>query len=78
MENRMFDEIKELLVDELSLDPEDVTPEAQLNSDLGINSIEMTDLLLLCEERYGITIEDDDAHGLLTVGDIVNYLEKKK
>ena len=74
----MFEEIKDLLVSELSLDPADVTPESQLISDLGINSIELTDLLLSCEDKFGVKIEDEDAHKFLTVGDIAAYLEKNK
>ena len=74
----MFDEVKDLLVSELSLDPADVTPDAQLVSDLGVNSIELTDFLLICEEKFNVKIGDDDAHGFLTVKDIVDYLEKNK
>ena len=73
----MFDKLKEILVSEFSLDPADVVPEAELISDLGINSIELTDLLLTCEDNFGVRIEDEDAHGFITVGDIVEYLEKQ-
>lgn len=74
----MFDEIKNLLVSELSVSPEDVTPEAELVSDLGINSIELTDLLLLCEEHFNVKLDDEDARKLLTVGDIVRYIEQNR
>ena len=72
----MFDKLKELLISELSIDPADITPEAELVNDLGINSIELTDMLLTCEDNFGVKIDDDDAHGFITVGDIVDYLEK--
>ena len=74
----MFDEIKDLLVSELSLDPADIKPESELVSDLGVNSIELTDFLLVCEDKFGVKIDDDDSHGFLTVGDIVGYIEKNK
>lgn len=73
----MFDNVKDLLVKELSIKPEDITIEAELISDLGINSLELADLVLLCEERFGLEISDDDIHKFITVGDIVNYLDKK-
>lgn len=74
----MFDQLKDLLVSELSVNPDDVTPDAELVSDLGINSIELTDLLLLCEENFDIKLDDEDARRLLTVGDVVKYIEQSK
>lgn len=74
----MFDELKNLLVSELSVNPDDVTPDAELVSDLGINSIELTDLLLLCEEKFNIKLDDEDARKLLTVDDVVKYIEKNR
>ena len=74
----MLEEIKNLLVSELNIEhPEDVTMEASLGNDLGINSLELADLVLLCEEKFDIEIEDDDLRELITVGDVVNYLEEK-
>ncbi|MBO7170733.1 MAG: acyl carrier protein [Clostridia bacterium] len=51
--------------------------EASLGNDLGINSLELADLVLLCEEKFDIEIEDEDLRELITVGDVVNYLEEK-
>ena len=73
--NPMFDKVKALLVEELSVNPDDVKPEAELENDLGINSLELADLVFLCEERFSIQIDDDDIKNLITVGDVVNYLE---
>lgn len=73
----MFEQVKELLTKELSVNPDDVTMDAELVSDLGVNSLELADLVLLCEERFGIQISDDDIHRFITVGDIVNYLSEK-
>ena len=71
----MFETLKKLLVEELQVDPDDVTMDAELASDLGINSIELANLIMICEEKFDITIEDDDIHKLVTVGDVVSYLE---
>lgn len=72
----MFDKVKELLVEELSVNADDVTMEAELENDLGINSLELADLVFLCEERFSIEIDDDEIKDLVTVGDVVKYMEK--
>lgn len=71
----MFDKFKELLVNELQIKEDMITLDAELASDLGINSIELADLVMICEEQYDLVIEDDDLHGFITVRDVVNYLE---
>lgn len=73
----MFEKVKDLLVEELSVEADDVTPSAELINDLGINSLELADLVMLCEDRFNIVIEDDDAQNFVTVGDVVEYLENK-
>ena len=70
----MFEQVKDLLVDELSVNPADITPAAELVNDLGINSLELADLVLMCEERFNIEIGEDDIHKFITVGDVVDYL----
>ncbi|MBE6554769.1 MAG: acyl carrier protein [Ruminococcaceae bacterium] len=71
----MFDKVKQLLIDELQVDEGAITMEAELSKDLNINSIELADLIMMCEEKFGIEISEDDANGFVTVGDVVNYLE---
>ena len=71
----MFENFADLLVEELQINRNDITMEAELSNDLGINSIELADLVMLCEEKFGITIEDDDIRTFTTVGDVVTYLE---
>ncbi len=73
----MFEKVKELLVEELSVNPDDVTMSAELVNDLGINSLELADLVLLCEEKFDIEISDDDIHKFVTIGDVVEYLSSK-
>ena len=74
----MFENVKQFLVDELRVKAEDVTMEAELAGDLGINSLELAELVLACEEKFDVVIDDDDLHQFNTVGDIVNYLESNK
>ena len=72
----MFDKVKQILIDELQLDESEITLDAELSKDLCINSIELADLIMMCEEQFGIEISEDDANEFVTVNDIVNYLEK--
>ena len=73
----MFETLKKFLVDELHVNEADVTMEAELSGDLGINSLELADLVYECEEKFNIEIPDDDLHNFNTVGDVVRYLEEK-
>ena len=74
-EYTMFEKLKNLFVEELQIDEADITMDAELIKDLGINSIELADLVMLCEEKFDIEIDDEDIHKFVTVGDVVNYLE---
>lgn len=73
----MFENLKKFLVEEMRVNADDVTMEAELASDLGINSLELADLVYLCEEKFNVVIEDEDLHNFNTVGDVVRYLEAK-
>ncbi|MGN1121602.1 MAG: phosphopantetheine-binding protein [Eubacteriales bacterium] len=70
----MFDEVKAMLVNEMSIDAADVTEDAEFVKDLGFNSLEIADLVVMCEEKYGIDIDEDRAHSIITVGDFADYL----
>ena len=75
----MLEEIKNLLVTELNIEnPDDITLEASLGNDLGINSLELAELALRCDEEFGVDIEDEDIHRLITVGDVARYIEEKQ
>ena len=74
----MFETFKALLVEVLSVNEDLITMDAELASDLGVNSIELADLVMACEEKFDLTIEDDDLRGFITVGDVVNYLESRE
>ena len=71
----MYEKFVELLVEELQIDKNEITMDAELANDLGINSIELADLVMLCEDKFGIEFDDDDIRKLTTVGDVVAYLE---
>ena len=71
----MFEKFKEVLVNELQIKENIITMDAELASDLGINSIELADLVMICEEQFDLVIEDEDLRKFITVEDVVNYLE---
>ena len=71
----MFEKLKTILVNELSLNPDEIAMSAELVKDLGINSLELADLVLLCEDEFGIEFDEDDIHKFITVGDVVEFLE---
>ena len=72
----MFDKLKAILIEELSVNPDDIRLDAELENDLVINSLELADLVFLCEDKFSIQIDDDDIKSLITVGDVVKYLEE--
>ncbi|MBR5452992.1 MAG: acyl carrier protein [Clostridia bacterium] len=72
----MFEEIKKILVEEMQVKESDITLEAELTNDLRINSLELADMVLMCEERFGVEIKDEDLNKFITVGDVVDYLTK--
>jgi acyl carrier protein len=71
----MFEKVKALLMQELQINESDITRDAELVNDLGINSLELADLVLICEEEFDIEIDDEDLRKFITVGDVVDYLE---
>lgn len=73
----MFERIKAILVNDLHVEGTEITPDSELINDLGVNSLELADLICVCEEEFDIEIEDDDLREFITVGDVVKYLEEK-
>lgn len=71
----MFENVKQFLIEELRVNADDITMEAELSGDLGINSLELAELVLACEEKFNVVIDDEDLHHFSTVGDVVKYLE---
>lgn len=74
----MFEKLKELLIEELGIEEELITLDAEIKNDLGINSLELAELAGQCEENFDVEILDDDVHKFVTVGDIVDFLEEQK
>ncbi len=71
-----FDQLKELVVDKLDVDESKVTKEASFIDDLGADSLDTVELIMTLEDEFDLTIEDEAAEKLKTVGDALDYLEK--
>ncbi len=74
----MFEKVRDIIVDTLSCEAEEVTMEASLTDDLGADSLDAVELNIALEEELGISIDDEDRPNMKTVGDIVRYLEAKQ
>lgn len=66
--------VKEVIVDQLNVDEDDVVLEASFIDDLGADSLDIVELVMALEESFGISIPDEEAEGIKTVGDAVNYI----
>ncbi len=71
----MFEKLRDILVEEMSVNPADIKMETELVGDLDFNSLELADLVVLCEERFNIEFDDSVLPTLLTIKDVVEYLE---
>jgi acyl carrier protein len=69
--------IKDIIVEQLSVDPEKVKAEASFIDDLGADSLDIVELVMAMEEEFDIEIPDEDAEKLKTVQDVTKYLESK-
>lgn len=72
-----FDKVVEIIVENLGVNTEDVKPESKLIEDLGADSLDAVELSMALEDEFGITIEDEEFASLVTVEDVVNYIDKK-
>lgn len=67
--------VKDLVVEQLGVNPEQVTAEASFIDDLGADSLDTVELVMAFEEEFGIEIPDEDAEQITTVGDAIRYIE---
>ena len=72
-----FDRVKKVIVEQLDVAEEEVTPTASFVDDLGADSLDVVELVMGLEEEFEIEIPDEDAEKILTVQDAVNYIEEK-
>ena len=71
------EKFKEIIVDRLGVDPNEITPEASFIDDLGADSLDTVELVMAFEEEFDLEIPDEDAENLTTVGSAMEYLKKR-
>ena len=71
------DKVKKIVVEQLGVSEDQVTPEAKFIEDLGADSLDQVELVMALEEEFGSDSPDEDAEKLTTVGDAIKYVESK-
>nr|WP_228368702.1 acyl carrier protein [Nautilia profundicola] len=74
----LFDEVKEVIVEQLNVAPEEVKPEAKFVEDLGADSLDVVEMIMALEEKFEIEIPDSEAEKIQTVQDVIDFIEKAK
>ncbi|MCG6915076.1 acyl carrier protein [bacterium BMS3Abin03] len=69
--------VKEIIIDKLGVEESQITPEASFTNDLGADSLDIVELVMGFESSFQISIPDEDAEKIATVGDAINYLKDK-
>lgn len=74
----IFEKVREIICSTLKLDPSKVTLEANLEHDLGADSLDAVEVVMALEDEFGVEIDDEAAQNIKTVQDIVNHIESKQ
>jgi acyl carrier protein len=72
-----FDRVKKVVVEQLEVSEDEVTPTASFVDDLGADSLDQVELIMAFEEEFDLEIPDEDAEKITTVADAVNYIDEK-
>lgn len=78
MSTAVFDRVKKVIVEQLSVEESEVTPTANFQQDLGADSLDTVELVMAFEEEFGTEIPDEEAEKIQTVQDAVSYIEKNQ
>ncbi len=72
-----FEKVQDIVAEKLGIEKSKITLEASFIDDLGADSLDTVELIMKMEEEFGVTIPDEEAEKLKTVGDVVKYLDSK-
>lgn len=75
--SEISEKVEKIIVDKLGVGTDEVTPEASFTNDLGADSLDTVELIMEFEKEFDISIPDEDAEKIQTVGDAINYLENQ-
>lgn len=73
----IYEKARDVIVDQLNVEEDDVTIDASFIDDLGADSLDIVELVMAFEEKFGVEIPDEDSQQLVTVGKAAEYLQKK-
>jgi acyl carrier protein len=76
-EKSIEEKVKDIIVEQLGVNPEQVTPQASFIEDLGADSLDIVELVMAFEEEFSVEVPDEDAEKLQTVGDVINYIKER-
>ncbi len=71
------EKVKDIIVEQLGVNPEQVTEKASFIEDLGADSLDIVELVMAFEEEFGVEVPDEDAEKLQNVGDVINYIKER-
>ncbi len=74
----IFDDVKEVVVEQLNVSPDEVKEDSKFADDLGADSLDVVELVMSLEEKFDIEIPDEEAEKIATVADAIAYIEKAK
>ncbi|AII15196.1 acyl carrier protein [Campylobacter iguaniorum] len=74
----VFDEVKDVVVEQLSVAPDAVKMESKIIEDLGADSLDVVELVMALEEKFDVEIPDSEAEKLISISDVVNYIDGLK
>ena len=72
----MLDKVREIIVEQLGVEPDQVKPESNFVDDLGADSLDIVEFIMALEEEFGIEIPDEDVEKIVTVKDVVEYISE--
>jgi acyl carrier protein len=78
MADSIEDKVKSIIVEQLGVSEDQVKPEAKFIEDLGADSLDTVELVMAFEEEFDVTVPDEDAEKLTSVGEVISYIEAKK
>ncbi len=74
-DDAIFDKIKEILVEQLGIDEDDITMDSNFTDELNADSLDIVELVMAMEQEFGISIPDEEAERIRTVGDAVDFVK---
>lgn len=76
--SEVFDRVKQIIIDRLGVEADEINMEASFKDDLGADSLDVVELVMELEDEFNLEISDEDAEKITSVGEVVNYIQANK